>query len=353
LRVKACACACACACVFKEKDHKKKHDHGAQALSCGLINKVVPADQLRSTAQELAQKIAQVGASTLPVWCNACPVVTWAVTISAGTYSSSTCLCISLCPPLAPSLSSSLTLSLSLSPGAAPCETMRNRVKRKLCVPKLPKAFPQNYLCREAVWSFVKAAGLRPAAVLRRAAPCDTMPFNTAVHDEGLSRLLAHARSRTLARSCVCARARCQAPGETVRIGKQAFYTQAAMPNLDSAYGFAQQVMVLIFTPILYYYSLLLVFTTNFLDSANGFAQQVMVLIFTTTLFTTTLYHYYPWSLPSTLTQHMYALMFFLLPLREIAEKRESRPPCLPTPDPHHRTTLPLSTEHFLAPTFT
>ena len=197
---------------------------------------------------------------------------------------------------------------------------MRNRVKRKLCVPKLPKAFPQNYLCREAVWSFVKAAGLRPAAVLRRAAPCDTMPFNTAVHDEGLSRLLAHARSRTLARSCVCARARCQAPGETVRIGKQAFYTQAAMPNLDSAYGFA---------------------------------QQVMVLIFTTTLFTTTLYHYYPWSLPSTLTQHMYALMFFLLPLREIAEKRESRPPCLPTPDPHHRTTLPLSTEHFLAPTFT
>ena len=29
-----------------------------------------------------------------------------------------------------------------------------------------------------------------------------------------------------------------------MRIGKKAFYTQAAMPNLDSAYGFAQQVMV-------------------------------------------------------------------------------------------------------------
>jgi hypothetical protein len=66
-----------------------------------------------------------------------------------------------------------------------------------------------------------------------------------------------------------------------VRIGKKAFYTQAAMPNLDSAYGFAQQVMV---------------------------------------------------SFP--------LHKFFSLPLREIAVKRENRPLCPLTPDPHHPSTL-------------
>ena len=35
-----------------------------------------------------------------------------------------------------------------------------------------------------------------------------------------------------------------QAPAETVKIGKKAFYTQTAMPDLSAAYTFAQQVMV-------------------------------------------------------------------------------------------------------------
>ena len=60
-----------------------------------------------------------------------------------------------------------------------------------------------------------------------------------------------------------------------MRIGKKAFYTQAAMPNLDSAYGFAQQVMV---------------------------------------------------SFP--------LHKFFSLPLREIAVKRENRPPLSTHPGP-------------------
>jgi hypothetical protein len=57
--VRMCVCVCVCVCVFKEREHKN-NNHAAQALSCGLINKVVPADQLRSTTQALAHKIAQV-----------------------------------------------------------------------------------------------------------------------------------------------------------------------------------------------------------------------------------------------------------------------------------------------------
>ena len=81
--VRMCVCVCVCVCVFKEREHKN-NNHAAQALSCGLINKVVPADQLRSTTQELAHKITQVRPTliklptrpptpTPTIWCRACP----------------------------------------------------------------------------------------------------------------------------------------------------------------------------------------------------------------------------------------------------------------------------------------